>query len=181
VGPNDTGIVGAGIDAKGHVYILDDWTVNAGPATWGGRVVDAFKHAFEGRRADRVIVEKNGGGELIERNLAVVLRDREINPALVPIRYVNATDSKEARADPVVSLYEQGRVHHVYRPSSAPGAVQPLADLEFQMTRFKRGKTGYKKDRVDAMIWAVTHLVEMPPPSRQVGPGQRARITAGKR
>ena len=39
---------------------------------------------------------------------------------LVPIRYVNATDGKEARADPIVALYEQGRVHHVARPSSSP-------------------------------------------------------------
>jgi predicted phage terminase large subunit-like protein len=174
IGSADTGIVGVGLDARGHVYVLDDWSLNAKPQAWGERVVLAFGDAWEKQRATLLAVEKNGGGELIERNLAVVLRDKGIDRALVPIRYVDATDGKVTRAEPVHALYEQGRVHHVYRPSSAPGVVQRLADLEFQMTRFKRGRTGYKKDRVDALVWAVTYLLEMPRSTRAAQAVRRA-------
>jgi predicted phage terminase large subunit-like protein len=174
IGSNDTGIIGVGMDERGHVYVLDDWSLNGKPQAWGERVVQAFGNAWQQQRATLIVVEKNGGGELIERNLAVVLRDKGIDRALVPIRYVNATDGKEARAQPVHALYEQGRVHHVYRPSSVPGMVQRLVDLEFQQTRFKRGRTGYKKDRVDALVWAVTHLLEMPRSSRAAQAGRRA-------
>jgi phage terminase large subunit-like protein len=174
IGSNDTGIVGVGLDEHGHVYVLDDWSLNAKPQAWGERVVEAFGNAWGRQRATLIVVEKNGGGELIERNLSVVMRDKGINRALVPIKYVNATDGKEARAQPVHALYEQGRVHHVYRPSSVPGMVQRLADLEFQQTRFKRGRTGYKKDRVDALVWAITYLLEMPTSSRAAKASRRA-------
>lgn len=180
IGSADTGIVAAGIDGRGHVYVLDDWTKNASPRVWGEALVAAFGDAWEGQRANLIVIERNGGGELIERNVSVVLRDKEINPALVPIRYVQAKDGKEARADPIKTLYEQGRVHHVYRPSSAPGAVQPLADLEFQMSRFKRGATGYKKDRVDALVYAITNLLESSG-GRQRSPAERAKLSVGRR
>lgn len=162
VGSNDTGIVVAGLGTDGHVYVLGDHTVNASPEKWGRRVVEAFATAWGGRPADVVVVEKNAGGDLVKRNLEVVLRDLGIPSAKVPIRYVDASRGKEARAEPVVSLYEQGRVHHLYTPTTAPGAVQPLADLEYQMSRFKRGRTGVKKDRCDALVWAVTELLGGP-------------------
>jgi phage terminase large subunit-like protein len=174
IGSADTGIVGVGLGADGHVYVLNDWSLNAKPKAWGERVLLAFRNAWGSLRATSVVVERNGGGELIERNLSVVLRDAEVNPALVPIKWVDATDGKEARAAPVHALYEQGRVHHVYRSSSVPGMVQPLVDLEFQMTRFKRGRTGYKKDRVDALVWAVTHLLEMRQSDRSSSAKRRA-------
>lgn len=181
IGSADTGIIGVGKDARGHVYVFDDWSCNASPKVWGERVLQAFDNAWQGQRATSVIVERNGGGELIERNLAVVLRDADRDPALVPIRWVDATDGKEARAQPVHALYEQGRVHHVYRPTSVPGMPQRLVDLEFQQTRFKRGRTGYKKDRVDALVWGVTYLLEMPGAGRQVPAGQRgARYARGR-
>lgn len=175
VGSADTGIVGVGLGSDGHFYVLDDWTLNAGPAKWGTRICQAFANAWQGQRADIVFVEVNGGGDLIKRNIDVVLRDKGIDPALVPCRYVNATEGKEARADPIVALYEQRRVHHVHRPITAPGAIAPLVDLEYQMTRFKRGRTGYKKDRVDALVWAITGLLSRPAGGRAKRARARAR------
>lgn len=166
VGSADTGIVGAGLGVDGHVYVLHDWTLNAGPERWGRQIIEAFARAWQNRPATLVVVEKNGGGELIKRNLDVVLRDLQIDPAKVPIKFVDATQGKEARAEPVVSLYEQGRVHHVYTSASVPGAIAPLADLEYQLCRFKRGRTGVKKDRVDALVWAITELLDTPQVSR---------------
>lgn len=175
VGPNDTGIVGAGLGSDGHVYVFGDWTINAGPERWGRRAIEAFATAWCGRPANMIVIERNAGGSLIKRNLDVVMRDQKINPALVPMKFVTSKQGKEARAEPVVSLYEQGRVHHVYTPASAPGAVQPLADLEYQQTRFKRGRTGVKKDRVDALVLAITELISGPVESRAARAARRGK------
>lgn len=176
IGPADTGIIAVGLDDRGHFYVFNDATKNAAPKIWGEAIINTFLQGWNGQRGNTVVIEKNGGGELIERNIEIVLRDRGIARALVPTRYVNAKDGKEARAEPVKTLYEQGRVHHVYVPSDVPGFVQPLEDLEFQMTRFKRGRTGWKKDRVDALVYAITHLLEQPKPgTRTKQAGARAR------
>jgi phage terminase large subunit-like protein len=174
VGSNDTGIGAALLGADGDVYIPTDNTINAGPKRWGERVLETFADCWRGRRADLVVVEKNGGGELIRRNLDVCMSEAGIPPAVVPIRWVTAKDGKILRADPVVALYEQGRVHHIHRPMTAPGAITPLADLEYQMTRFKAGRTGYKKDRVDWLVYAVTALITAP------GPGDRRKKAASR-
>jgi len=172
VGSNDTGIVTAGLGVDGHIYIWRDDTLNASPAKWGKRVIEVFADAWPGRRANYIVCEKNAGYDLIKRNLDVCLRDEGINPALVPIRYVTARDGKDARAEPIHALYEQKRIHHVQWPAGAPGSIAPLADLEYQQTRFRRGRTGYKKDRVDAEVWAVTSLISGPTPG---GRAKRAK------
>lgn len=156
VGSADTGIIVVGLGADGLYYVLGDWTVNAGPDEWGRQVLSAFAAAWPGRMADAVVCEKNAGGNLIKRNLDIVMRDANVPADLVPIKYVTARDGKDARAEPVVSLYEQGRVKHAAR----------LADLEFQQSQFRRGKSSYKKDRVDALVWGVTELISGPRESR---------------
>lgn len=57
------------------------------------------------------------------------------------------------RAEPISSLYEQGRVHH----------VGSLPRLEDQMSAFTvdldRKEMGYSPDRIDALVWALTELM----------------------
>src|SRR5690606_29498828 len=125
IGPADTGIGIAGLGVDGLIYVIRGCTVNAAPDARGNQVIDAIEEAWPGRMADKVVAEKNAGGNLIKRNLDVVLRDRGINPAKVPIYYVNAKDGKYTRAEPVHALYEQGRIKHVGH----------MPDLEFQMSR----------------------------------------------
>lgn len=156
----DTGIIPALLGVDGIIYIFADWTIDAGPEAWAQKTLDGFANVWQGRRADEVVIERNGGGELIERNLAALMSHKKIPRHVVPTRYVRARDGKETRAEPVLTLYELGRVRHVRWPMTAPGAITPLADLEFQMTRFRRGKTGYKKDRVDALVYAITRCAE---------------------
>ena len=174
VGSNDTGIGCAMLGVDGEIYIPNDWTINASPAAWGERVLEAFADCWRGRRADSIVVEKNGGGELIKRNLDVCMRDAGILSRVVPIKWVSAREGKWLRADPVHTLYEQGKVHHIRRPMTAPGAIGALVDLEYQMTRFKLGRTGYKDDRVDWLVYAVTALIDQP---RSPG-DRRARAAA---
>ena len=61
---------------------------------------------YHARKADRVVAEVNQGGAMVEQVL------REVDGGL-SFRAVHATRGKQARAEPVAALYEQGRVSHV--------------------------------------------------------------------
>ena len=135
---NACGIVCVGLGCDGIAYVLEDQSVEgARPIQWAERVV-ALYHA---RHADRVVAEVNQGGAMVEEVL------REVDDGL-SIRAVHATRGKQARAEPVAALYEQGRVRHA--------GVFP--QLEDEMCAAIRG--GAKSpDRLDALVWAVTDLM----------------------
>ena len=134
------GIIAAGIDADGHVHVLEDASLSAArPANWA-RVAVALYHA---READELVAEVNQGGEMV----AAVISEAD---AQVPVRQVRATRGKYLRAAPVAQLYEQGRVHHI-------GAFPALED---EMCAFGPNglENGRSPDRLDALVWAVTAL-----------------------
>ena len=141
-----TGIVVAGVDGRGHCYVLEDLSGKYSPSEWARKAIAAFDR----HKADRIIAESNNGGQLVENTLRTVRRD-------VPFRAVHASRGKVTRAEPVSALYEQGKVHHV-------GAA--MAELEDQMcsftSDFDRSRAGYSPDRVDALAWAVTELSIQP-------------------
>jgi phage terminase large subunit-like protein len=64
---------------------------------------------------------------------------------------VHARRGKYLRAEPVSTLYEQDRVHHV-------GA---FPELEDEMCDFGPGglSNGRSPDRLDALVWALTALM----------------------
>jgi phage terminase large subunit-like protein len=55
---------------------------------------------------DRIVAERNQGGDFIES----MLRSMDRN---VAFSSVHATRGKYVRAEPVSALYERGRTHHV--------------------------------------------------------------------
>jgi phage terminase large subunit-like protein len=75
---------------------------------------------------------------------------REVDPG-VPVTSGRATRGKYLRAEPVSVLYSQRRVRHV-------GAY---AELEDEMYDFDPGglSSGRSPDRLDALVWALTHLM----------------------
>jgi phage terminase large subunit-like protein len=134
------GIVAAGIDAEGHVHVLEDASLSAArPARWSRAAVALY----EKREADEMVAEVNQGGEMV----VAVIHEAD---ARVPVRQVRATRGKYLRAAPVAQLYEQGRVHHI-------GAFPALED---EMCAFGPGglDNGRSPDRLDALVWAVTAL-----------------------
>lgn len=142
------GIVVAGLGADGRGYVLADRTVErARPLDWARAAIRAFRIYA----ADRIVVEINQGGDLVE---AVI---RQIDAA-VPVKPVRAMRGKWLRAEPVAALYEQGRVAH----------VGVFAALEDEMSDFgPDGLSGGRSpDRVDALVWALTELLlrERPEP-----------------
>jgi phage terminase large subunit-like protein/transcriptional regulator with XRE-family HTH domain len=138
-GRDSVGIVAAGKGSDGLFYVLADYTCSLSPAAWGRRVAEAARtHA-----ADCVVAEANFGGAMVES----VLKTAGVTAA---VKMVTASRGKIVRAEPIASLYEQGRVKH----------VKPFAELEDQLCGFTtEGYAGSgSPDRADALIWALTEL-----------------------
>ena len=134
----ETGIVVVGLGDNKHAYVLSDGSGRFSPNGWARKGVELY-HAYNG---DRIIGEINNGGDLVETVI------RQIDPA-IPYKGVNASRGKDARAEPVVGLYEQGKVHHVgYH-----------ALLESQMTTWRFDLGLPSPDRMDALVWAITELM----------------------
>lgn len=145
---DETGIIVAAVGYDGHAYILGDRTATrARPEEWAQVVAKAYQDYD----ADRVVAEKNQGGQMVETTLRTANRN-------LPIRLVHATRGKEIRAEPVSALYEQGKVHHVNDEDNP----QHLARLEKQMYEFNpQNKNAKSPDRMDAMVWALFDLMDL--------------------
>ena len=132
------GIVAAG-RAGQDCFVLGDASAHGlKPLDWAGRVVALARQAG----AREVIAEANQGGEMVRQVL-------ETAGCPVPVRLVQARLSKRARAMPVATLYEQGRVHHAGH----------YAALEDEMCAFGAEGFSGSPDRVDALVWAVWALL----------------------
>jgi phage terminase large subunit-like protein len=143
---DETGIVAVGTsrDADGvqRGYVLADRSLRGSPDEWAKAAVQLY-HEFD---ADRIVAEKNQGGEMVE----AVLRAKDRN---VPVTLVTATRGKVVRAEPIAALYEQGRIHHV-------GRFNLLEDQMCLFTTDGERHVGDSPDRVDALVWGFTSLFQ---------------------
>lgn len=156
----ETGIVVAGRDAKGEIYILADYSINGTPFEWGSEVVKAYKDEMHKGRfpADLIVAEKNYGGEMVLQNIRAI--DRNAN-----VEMVNATRGKVQRAEPIAALYDRKMVHHC-------GDRDAFIELENEMCAFIPGEKKERRvdeegvtlpvspNRVDALTWTCTKLAE---------------------
>ena len=148
-----TGI--AVIGKKGeHAYVMHSEGARTTPNASLQRAISLY-HTYH---ADRIVGEVNNGGDFIESLLRT--HDKRI-----PFRKIRASRGKIARAEPVVALYEQERVHHVGSPESH-------ALLEGQQTTYtgERGDDFDSPDVMDAVVWGVSDL--MLKRSREIPPAQ---------
>lgn len=143
-GADDTGIVVVGRGRDGHGYVLADVSCHESPAGWAKRAIEAYRL----HRADRVIGEANNGGEMVETTIRFV--EKDLGGGNIPFGLVWASRGKQARAEPISALYEQGRVHH----------VGMFADLESELTTWVPGSSTWSPNRLDALVWACTELFE---------------------
>lgn len=133
---SETGIIVAGRKA-GEYYVIEDCSLDGGPHEWASAAIKAY----ERHKADRIVAEVNNGGDMVESTL------RNIRPD-IPFTRVWASRGKVVRAEPISALAEQGKIHH----------VGTLAELEDQLCEWEQGMKS--PDRLDAMVWAITHLTE---------------------
>lgn len=145
---DETGIIVAGLGDDGHCYIIRDLSGRHSPHKWAQLAINAYRVEM----ADRIIAEKNNGGDLVEQNLRTI-------DSTVPFRAVHASRGKQTRAEPIAALSEQGRVHMV-------GIHQKL---EEQLVLWEPQSGAPSPDRLDAMVWAVTELMMGTPVYRSLG------------
>jgi phage terminase large subunit-like protein len=133
---DECGIMTGGIDATGEIYILEDLSGIMSPLTWAGKAIDTY----HSQKADKVVAETNNGGDLVE----TVIHQIDKN---VAYEGVWASRGKVTRAEPVVAMYEQQRIHH----------VGSLPKLEDEMCTWVP-KEGKSPNRIDALVWLVSYL-----------------------
>ncbi|MFF9787188.1 terminase large subunit domain-containing protein [Streptomyces nigrescens] len=144
---DEVGLIGAGRDKEGEMYLLADRSGKMGAAEWGRA---ACLLAID-LTADAFVVESNFGGDMaaqiIRQAWAELEREGRAKGLLMPrIIEVTAKVGKRLRAEPVAQLYENGHVHHV---GEFPG-------LEIQYISWLPGMDS--PDRLDAAVHVITEL-----------------------
>ena len=147
-----TGVIVAGsaygFDSEGkdelHVWIIDDATPEPGvkPSVWASAAVSAYyKH-----QADLIIGEVNHGGDMIENTIRNVEGGIEVS-----YKTVRASRGKAVRADPVSAAYQKDKVFH----------LGDHPDLEEELCSWVPGESKWSPNRLDAMVYAVTELLDL--------------------
>ncbi|HEX7791103.1 MAG TPA: terminase family protein [Afipia sp.] len=134
------GIVAAGITGGGAIYVIaDDTIAGATPSIWAAKAIALWRRV----EADALVAEVNQGGEMVRSVINEV-------DAGVPVVSVRASRGKWLRAEPVATLYEQGRVKHAGH----------FPALEDEMCDFGPAglSSGRSPDRLDALVWAIASL-----------------------
>jgi phage terminase large subunit-like protein len=142
-GATECGILVVGmaiVDGQPHGYVLEDRSLQASPDQWAEAVLTSYNR----NAADRVVGEANFGGDMVESTILQAARARN---QIIRYKNVHATRGKAVRAEPVVAMYEQGRMHHV-------GSFPALEDE--QCTWVPGDKES--PNRMDALVWAWTEL-----------------------
>ena len=164
-GTDQTGISDCGLGIDDQLYVLADLTGRYRPEDWADLVVDRYE-AFA---CDCVVVERNRGGDLVASMLRAagqspervaigkqvrveIVDEKAITRhvrGVVYVKEVVARISKEERAEPVASLYKQGRVSHVREAN--------LDELEDLLCTWEPSPSD-SPDRMDPMVHGIAEL-----------------------
>lgn len=140
---DETGIVVVGIDALGDLYVLADLTAKMTPEEWGDVAIKAYRD----HNASAIVVERNKVGDMAAANIRAANARARGDRAPIRIAETLAMGQKETRAEPISTLYEKGRVHHVGR----------LARLEDEMVEWDP-RSGVSPNGLDALVHGITEL-----------------------
>lgn len=158
-GATECGLINAGLGENGHLYVYADHSRKGSPGVWGRLAVQTYLDD----EADRILGEKNFGGDMVEHTIRTV-RDDDDRPIGQHVSYKNVTASrgKLVRAEPVQALWESGQGH----------IVGSLPFLEDEMCSYVPGMPS--PNRLDAMVWCAIEL--FPALSVQVATVRRLAI-----
>jgi hypothetical protein len=134
---DEHGILAVGIGYDNNGYVFDDVS---GIYTPNGMAVKAIG-LYDKWEANLIVGEVNNGGDFIE---AVI---RSVDKS-VAYKKVHASRGKVTRAEPIVNIYELGKIFHYGN----------LDKLEIEMTSWDPTK-GKSPNRVDALVWGFTNLM----------------------
>ena len=154
---DNTGIVVAGTNGE-DFYVLEDKSGKYSEEVVCATIVNLFKKW----QANSVIVETNQGGSWIPSSMLAYCKNHSLNP--LPIKTVHAIYNKRTRAEPVAVLYSNKKVKHIQdfdceeRPQE-----HKLMPLENELLSYTGSKKEKSPDRMDAMVYAITALMEEKP------------------
>lgn len=139
---DECGIISGGsaiLNGVEHYYVYSDKTGVMSPNKWA----DVAIMEYDKIQGDKIIGEKNNGGDMIE----TIIKGKRSN---VSYKGVWASRGKEVRAEPIASLYEQNRVHH----------IGDFPELEDELTEWNP-TTDKSPNRLDAVVWLLTWLAQL--------------------
>jgi phage terminase large subunit-like protein len=155
-GSGTCGIIVCARDTRGIAHVLADHSVTDRPPEAWARAVAAVAevHGSPAYGRPAIVAERNQGGEMVR----AVLRAAD---AGLRVKLVHAAEGKSARAEPVHTLFEAGRVviHGAF-----PSLEAELRGLKggggYEAPAWTGpGGPGASPDRADAMVWALTELM----------------------
>jgi len=122
---------------KDRYIVLDDLTRIATPNEWA----DLAILSYDKYKADRIVAEVNQGGDLVQ----TIIQNKRKN---ISYKGVHASRGKIVRAEPILALYEQGKVDH----------IRKFTNLEYEMVTFSGISTDKSPNSLDALVWGLTFL-----------------------
>lgn len=134
----EVGIMTAGEGEDGHYYVLQDDSMTATrPKEWAQRAI----WTYYARQADRIIAERNYGGDMVSETI----RNIDEN---VSYHDVSASRGKLVRAEPVLALFQQKKMH----------LVGEFPELEEELCSYTASPGQKSPNRLDAMVWCGIEL-----------------------
>lgn len=146
---NETGITVAGTLENGQGVVLKDSSDQYSPFNWAKVAILAYFKLG----AAYIVAEKNNGGDLVENNIRTTAHQL-FAEGLIPSPHVAvctvwAAKGKVARAEPIASLSEQGRILFC-------GEFEGLED---QLCNWTPNSGMDSPDRLDSFVWVMTKLM----------------------
>lgn len=145
---NECGIIAGGVglcNCKGkpelHAFVLADDSLLDAPNAWAKRAAGAYNRLG----AHIMVAEGNYGGAMVESTIKTA--DPHVN-----VKIITASHGKQARAEPISSLYGEGKVHHVGH----------FTTLENELCTWEPNTGAPSPNRLDALVWLVTELLLKP-------------------
>jgi phage terminase large subunit-like protein len=146
-GSDECGIVVTSLseDEEGPFGIVEaDYSGKMSTKKWAATAV----RAYEEFQCNEIVIEANQGGDLCVDAIKAAPGGKYIK-----VVKVHAARGKQARAEPVQALYENGRVAH------NSDRQEDLSDLEDELTNWVPTGTTASPNRLDAAVWGLTHLM----------------------
>lgn len=146
----ECGIVLFAMGKDGNAYLVKDLSKRDLPENWAKiALLAAYQYNAE------IAFEKNYGGDLVPTVISLMAKNMERPvPRLIPLQ---ASKDKHARAVPVSALVSKNKVKFVGH----------FEMLERQLTTWTP-EDSKSPDRLDAFVWAITHLLVKLEPARGI-------------
>lgn len=138
----ECGIIVAGMCSNRFGYVLKDLSKKDTPENWAKiAILAAEEYKCE------IIYEDNFGKDMIPTIIKLICKT--LNKSVPKLTAVSASKDKALRAQPISALTQKGQIKFVGN----------FPKLEQQLSTWEPGSGDKSPDRLDAFVWAMTHLL----------------------